>query len=66
MMLFYSRNIVSGLKAAAAERVPRKRQVAGAGKKRGQGLPTSVVKAMFSHFCHLRVSKEAIEEVEKL
>lgn len=35
-------------------------------KKPGQGLPTSVVKAAFTHFCQLRVSKEAIEEVEKM
>ncbi|KAK7505612.1 hypothetical protein BaRGS_00002883 [Batillaria attramentaria] len=31
-----------------------------------RGLPTSVVKATFTHFCRLRVSKEAIEEVEKI
>ncbi|XP_076449645.1 uncharacterized protein LOC143286021 [Babylonia areolata] len=35
-------------------------------KKPRTGLPSSVVKATFSHFCRMRVTKEAIEEVEKL
>ncbi|KAL8607528.1 hypothetical protein ACOMHN_004497 [Nucella lapillus] len=49
-----SKRKAAGAPSAAARKRPR------------QGLPTSVVKAAFSHFCPLRVSREAIEEVEKM
>ncbi|KAK7114323.1 serine-rich adhesin for platelets-like [Littorina saxatilis] len=35
-------------------------------KRPRHGLPTSTIKALFTHFCHLRVSKEAIKEVVKI
>ena len=64
----FLRNKRTGSSQATLTQVVKRRPPATSRSRRTrhQGLPTSVVKATFSHFCRLRVSKEAIEEVQKM